>query len=179
MSDEHYQIDGNTFTIYDPELGINITADIDIESKVIEYEGDTKVSECYYKEDNLHGPSAFYGDNGECLSYRWFVNGLCQGKVYEYYPSGQLSSLQRYKNGMREGDQKYFFKDGSVKTKTHYESGQKQGTARLYYASGRLKRELHYVADMRHGFDRMWNAAGALILEEQYEKGKLCETALR
>ncbi|MDN3508407.1 MAG: hypothetical protein P0S94_05770, partial [Simkaniaceae bacterium] len=120
MKDDCYELKDNVMKLYDPELDLDLTVSIDLNSKVIEYEDEIKVSEAYYKNEKLHGPAAQFGENGECLSYRWFVDGQCEGKVWEYYLSGQVSALQRYRHGLREGFQKQYYEDGTVKMKSCY-----------------------------------------------------------
>ncbi|MGM0440503.1 MAG: toxin-antitoxin system YwqK family antitoxin [Chlamydiota bacterium] len=94
----------------------------------------------YYCYDHLHGPSIFYGVDGEVLSHSWFVNGVRQGKVWQYYPSGALYCRQGYRDGELEGLQEYYYSDGTSKTIMHYHQGLLDGDTTLFDQHGVIKK---------------------------------------
>lgn len=77
-------------------------------------------TECFYKNNRLHGPATFWSKSGKILAKSWFINGLQEGKSYWYYPSGKLYSIQQYKQGVRHGKQEFFLPNGTLKTQLFY-----------------------------------------------------------
>ena len=129
-------------------------------------------AEMYYQMDKLHGPSLFYGENGEVLSRTFFCEGKREGKVYFYYLNGKLSSIQRFKEGFWHGLQEYFYEDGAIRSQLPYSHGKLHGEARLFWEGGKNKRATHYASGMREGKDQIWNEKGILIDDAEYRAGQ-------
>jgi antitoxin component YwqK of YwqJK toxin-antitoxin module len=129
-------------------------------------------AEMFYQMDKLHGPSCFYGENGEVLSRTFFCEGKREGKVYFYYLSGKVASVQRFKGGVWHGVQEYFYEDGSVKSLLPYSHGKLHGEVRLFWEGGKSKRITCYDAGMRNGKDQIWNEKGTLLDDAEYRLGQ-------
>ncbi len=133
-------------------------------------------AEMYYQMDKLHGPSFFYGENGEILSRTFFCEGKREGKVYFYYLSGKVSSIQRFKEGAWHGVQEYFYEDGAIKSLLPYSHGKLHGEVRLFWEGGKSKRSTNYLTGLREGKDQIWNEKGVLIDDADYRSGQPCGT---
>jgi antitoxin component YwqK of YwqJK toxin-antitoxin module len=133
-------------------------------------------ADMYYQMDKLHGPSFFYGENGEVLSRTFFCEGKREGKVYFYYLSGKVSSVQRFKEGRWHEMQEYFYEDGIVKSLLPYSLGKLHGEVRLFWEGGKTKRKTSYQQGLREGKDQLWNEKGVLIDEAEYKSGQPCGT---
>lgn len=131
-------------------------------------------ADMYYQMDKLHGPSFFYGENGELLSRTFFCEGRREGKVYFYYLSGKVSSVQRFRDGRWHGAQDYFYEDGSKKSLLPYSHGKLDGQVRLFWESGQIKRTTSYADGLREGKDQLWNEKGVLVDDCEYRAGQPC-----
>lgn len=129
-------------------------------------------AEMFYQMDKLHGPSFFYGENGEVLSRTFFCEGKREGKVYYYYLSGKVASAQRFKEGLLHGMQEYFYEDGAVKSLLPYSRGKLDGEVRLFWEGGKSKRMTCYQAGLRNGKDQIWNEKGILVDDAEYRSGQ-------
>lgn len=108
------------------------------------YPSGTIKMECYYSQDELHGPSTLYADSDQVLAKSWFFHGQRQGKSWWYYPTGALYSIQRFYNNVWHGRQEYYYPDSTLKTVMHYNHGVLHGPVRLYSPTGSLNRELSF-----------------------------------
>ena len=146
---EKYAVEESKFFIIDSELKINIEDTIGEEIECLYYDNGHPKSITYLKGEILHGPSTFLNIEGKILSQSWFVNGVIEGKSFEFYHSGQVSSIQRFKNGLRVGLQEYFYPDGSLKSIIPYKKGHIDGNVQLFEPTGAIKRDLQYVKGVR------------------------------
>ncbi|MBI2742607.1 MAG: toxin-antitoxin system YwqK family antitoxin [Chlamydiales bacterium] len=171
MHKERYETENGRLTLIDEELGLHLECAFDSEkgARYTHYPDKKIESCCYYDGELLHGPSIFYSKTGVVLSRSWYIKGVRQGKMWQYYTSGSLSSVQRYKDGLLTGKQEYYYEDGKIKSLIFYDSGHLHGELLLYYPDGKLKRHTYYAHGKREGTDRIWNPKGVLIQE-----GALC-----
>ena len=164
---DKYAVEGERFTIHDVEMGvdfdeplsaslIDLQVDTEEESEILKiislnsddlngkcelhYSTGEKKMETHYLNGKLHGPSIFYGKNGNILAQSWFVKGKRQGKTYYYYPSGEIHSLHRFRDDLLDGKQEYYFSDGRLKSLLSYKMGKLDGEQTLYYQSGEIKK---------------------------------------
>ena len=103
--------------------------------------GKTKLH-CYYKSNQLHGPSIFYSPSEKPLVESWFLMGKKTGRLSSFYQSGSKFSLQLFLNNVWHGKQLFWYEDGTLKTSMDYENGEVHGKVILFYPNGDLKREL-------------------------------------
>lgn len=172
---EKYQYDTKGFTIIDPELGISFQEQYRSEPyfdgsgrEVLTYPSGSNKIEQFYQDNRLHGPVAFYSEDGKTLARSWWVHGVQQGKALFYYLSGALHSIRRYKDGLCQGKQEYFYKDGTLKSVLGYDHGKLDGDVLLYHPNGKLKRELHFSKGLRQGKEKMWDETGLPVFEVEY-----------
>ena len=76
------------------------------------YPSSSLLSQCYYYNNLLHGPSIFFSEGGQVLSTSWFYLGKRQGEMGQYYRDGSIYSYQMFLENKLEGEQLYFYKDG-------------------------------------------------------------------
>ena len=154
-----YTIENGNYIIHDEELGLAI-------------------NEPYIEED-FHGPSRFYSEDGKLLAEGWYYNGKRIGKNRQYYSSGALYSLQRFKDGEWDGVQEYYFENGQKKSRISYSSGLLEGKVELFYPNGVLERELNFKNGKLHGFERNWYSNGQIFSESEYDMDKPVNTSKR
>lgn len=164
MTQERYEIIGETFVIFDEELGINLSSELEYLDKEF-FPGGNVRYETYRKQEKLHGPSVYYGNAEEILSQTWYFDGLKMGRAWRYYPNGQLYSLERFIDGKPHLAQEYFYLDGSLKTIIHFVSGIYHGETKLFWPDGTLKRECIFRNGQKESdqfYDENGNLAKAL-----------------
>ncbi|MEC7839950.1 MAG: 6-hydroxymethylpterin diphosphokinase MptE-like protein [Chlamydiota bacterium] len=155
---EKYHSKGDTFTIFDPALGIDIKG-------------------TFSKGDGLNGPSRFYHENGQLLSETWFYMGKKVGRSETYYPSGKCYSITHYVDGNLHGPQDYYFEDGKRRSHLNYKNGVLDGPVYLFYENGQLKREIFYNRGKRSGAEILWSYDGKKIGVVEYVEDKPVGTA--
>lgn len=143
MTQDKYEVEGDTFLIQDQELDLDLEGSLEFLERETYPTGEVRF-ETYRKGEQLHGPSYFYDKHGGLLSESWFFEGIAVGKVKRYYPSGALYCIERFVEGAPHLLQEYFYLDGSVKTQVPYVHGQIDGKVVLYWPDGTLKRESTY-----------------------------------
>ncbi|MBA3957528.1 MAG: hypothetical protein H0X51_03920 [Parachlamydiaceae bacterium] len=89
------------------------------------YPSGTCKMEAFYQDNQLHGPSTFYDEQGNVLAKSWFHKGLRQGKTRWFDSEGNLISLQRFVDGVPKGIQEYYNPDGSRKSFILHEAGKR------------------------------------------------------
>lgn len=127
---------------------------------------------CFYKKGRLHGPSTYYGPDGNILAQGWFFNDKRQGVNLQFYPSGRIFSIQRFKDNLPQGCQEFFEENGEVKTRYYYDNGLLNGKVELFYANGNRKRIVEFLNGLRHGKELHWSPEGCLMRESKYEHGR-------
>lgn len=158
MMREKYEVEGNSFTIFDEELGIDVIGELEFLDKETFPNGQIRY-QSYRKGDKLHGPSLFYHKEGQLLSEAWFYEGIAIGKVHRYYPNGNLYCIERYAQGVYHLAQEYYYLDGSKKTITHYDLGVLNGKTELFWPDGTLKRRTLYANGQRES-DHFYDEKG-------------------
>ena len=170
-SEEIYTFDGQTLTIIDPELGLNIKEAFKpgADQKICLYYPDGALKfEQFYREGLLHGPSTFYSQNGAILAQAWFLDGRRQGKMHTYYASGNVHSVQRFRDDLKEGLQQYYYPDALPKSMLPYAEGKLHGDVLLYHYTGLPARKLHFVHGKRDGLEQIWDEFGRALVEAGY-----------
>lgn len=92
------------------------------QDKYIKYRHNgSKLGECNYKDDNLHGQYIEYYPDGSKWYERGYKDGASHGKYIEYC-----------KNGIKSEER--IFKDGNILKSTYYnEKGQKVEERKYFY----------------------------------------------
>lgn len=175
LAEEKYVFDGKQFKILDIDLDINYVGDLanlQLRKEVIAYpSGNTKM-ECYYKNNILHGPSTYYGDDNKVLARYWFVDGKREGRAVRRYIDGEIYSIEAYRSGLKVGTHRYFYKDGKIRSCLGYLNGQLHGDVLLFHANGRMFRRLNFQLGKREGKEQIWYRNGRLHIEAEYRAGK-------
>lgn len=135
------------------------------------FENKTCQASVFYNQGLLHGPSTFFGLQGQILAKSWYYLGKKVGKTRFFTSSQKLSSIQRFIEGSPEGLQEYFYESGGIKSQIPYRLHKLDGQVRLFWESGLLKRSIDYQKGQKHGWDRLWNEENMLIDEGCYENG--------
>ncbi len=171
---EMYAIEEGKLLIHDPELGLAIEEPFHSQLQQTFNKEKHLLSECHYLEGVLHGPSKFYGPNGELLSISWFYKGHRHGKMLQYYQSGALYSRQSFVLGQRTGRHLYYYPDGTLRTEIPYSIistslsnknllvGLMDGEMKLYWPSGILKRSVFLVKGKKNGTEMFYAEDGAI-----------------
>jgi len=160
MTRENYEIIGEEFEIIDDELEIKIRSKLEFLDKDCFPDGSLRY-ETYRKGEKLHGPSTYYGKNGEILSRSWFYEGKKVGKTWRYYPNGKLYGLERFVDGVPHLVHEYYYIDGSVKTIIPFGKGKYHGKTQLFWPDGSRKRECLFEMGQKIE-DRFYNEKGIL-----------------
>lgn len=168
MTQEKYELIGLRFFIIDELLDLNIEETIEgAYERVHEYLDGRVKTRWYEKEGKIHGPSRFYGQEGELLSETWFVNGVKEGRASRYFPSGEVYSLERFKAGKPHLLHESFFEGGVRKSVIPYKEGKLHGQVELFWPSGQIKRRCEYNESELVGEDQMFDEGGDVIHTEK------------
>jgi antitoxin component YwqK of YwqJK toxin-antitoxin module len=168
-----YIFDESKYHIKDAELEIDYTEDFSngtsCKKETMSYPSGKIKWEKYYKNEALHGPSSFFGEDGTLLGRIWYIDGKQTGKVWTYHVDGSLHSLQRFDQGLPVGIHQYFFSNGLPKSILPYKGGVLDGEIHLFNPHGMIFRRLSFVNGKRTGQEQIWDKNGQLIVECQYE----------
>lgn len=167
---EQYSFQNNYLKIIDPELGLNYKKNCVCEVKNQLYPNGAIKSNVHIHKGKLHGPAAFYAENGQVLAQNWYIDGHLDGKGWFYYSSGELYAIKRYRKGHLDGRQEYYYKNGLPKSVLYYKEGLIDNEVVLFHENGKLKREMHFKEGKRDGIERMWNEEGMLLIEAEYKE---------
>lgn len=189
-----YEITDSTFKVEDSDLGVTFEGHL-VQEPIIEipieimqenegkaheipadYTGKVHcvssekkiVSEQYFQNGSLHGPSRGYFSDGSLACQTFYHEGKKHGKSLFFYPDGKLYSIKSYRNGIKQGQQITFHENGNKKMSSHYLDGQLDGMVSQYFTSKVLKRKLQYIRGKRHGKEIIWNLGGIKEIEINY-----------
>jgi antitoxin component YwqK of YwqJK toxin-antitoxin module len=159
------------YLICESELGIELK-EIPQQTRVqrLFFENGALQSECYYRDNQLHGPSRFFSEEGILLAETWFWLGRRQGIARMFYQSGAPYAILRFRNDRKIQKQEYFYENSQLKTIEEYLDGRLHGESVLYWPNGQCKRRCHFDHGKRCGVDQIWNEAGAVLHEEVYAR---------
>lgn len=160
MKQDRYQIEMNRFYLFDPELEIDLSGELQEAKRVFNEKG-TIAQETYYLNGVLHGPSTFFSKEGTMVALTWFYLGQREGKSFRYYLSGKLYGLERYKENRQVGKQEYYYENGTLKTLLHYnKEGLLHGEVKLFWPSGTPKRFCRFMNGKKEGSEEIWDEQG-------------------
>jgi len=138
------------------------------------------VSEEYYLNGVLHGPSREYYDNGKFHTETFYKNGELHGPSRAYYENGQLESEHNNNNGTSEGLALRYYENGQLWSKSLSKGWGAWGPYETYFENGQLSSKGQYLPYELADGDRMggskigycqgYNQAGVLVEEEWYTK---------
>lgn len=189
-----YEITDSTFKVEDSDLGITFEGDLvqepvvkinieelqeggsrvkdvpsDFTGKVLCVSSDEKVvSEQYFQNGCLHGPSRGYFSDGTLASQAFYLEGKKHGKSLFFYPDGKLYAIKGYRKGVKQGQQTTFYDNGNKKMSSNYLEGQLDGMVSQYFTSKVLKRKVQFIRGKRHGKEIIWNLGGIKEIEINY-----------
>lgn len=126
-------------------------------------EGRLQVQE-FYRNDLRDSIAVYFHPSGEVHKEVPFVEGLEEGRGYEYSQDGRLISILTYGAGMLRKREEINRID---------EMGLKQGLWREYYPNGRVKWEGTYVDDIRQGIFKEFSSTGSLLDMVKYDQGEI------
>lgn len=171
---EHYRCDQQCFILIDPEFALHHEENFSNDNKITidrtYYQSGALCQENFKRDQNLHGSSSYYSEDGFLLGQSFYIDGIRQGKATRHYKSKALAALQGFKDGAFEGVQLFFYDNGTKRSLINYSKGQLHGEVLLYYSNGQIARELHFTNGMREGVERLWTEDGVLIIEAHFNK---------
>jgi antitoxin component YwqK of YwqJK toxin-antitoxin module len=120
----------------------------------------------------FHGPSFFYGSEGQILAQSHYVDGKKEGEAWLFYASGEVYSLQNFEGDKWEGKQEFFFKNGVRKSHLNYSHGLLDGEVLLFHYNGNLYRSIFFTKGKRDGKEKLWNMGNFLEFEAEYKDNR-------
>ncbi|WP_168800780.1 toxin-antitoxin system YwqK family antitoxin [Psychroserpens sp. NJDZ02] len=105
------------------------------------------------KDNEAHGQSKTYSNDGKLYSIRNYKNGKRHGEFQRYDEQGKLSSSCNYKNGKETGVCKLYYENGQLKEKGRKKNGKYVGEWKTYSQNGLLKGLRKYHKDNVTSFD--------------------------
>jgi antitoxin component YwqK of YwqJK toxin-antitoxin module len=167
-----YQLTDRIFSIVEPSLDLHLEEGAQgMSAEKLFYENGVVQSECFYRNNRLHGPSRFFSEEGTLLSETWFWNGEQQGIARFFYRTGALYARLCYRHGKKVGRQDYFYENGEKKTVEEYADGLLHGPSVLYWPNGRMKRQSEFSQGRRIATDQFWNEEGLAIQDSCSSSG--------
>lgn len=185
-----YEVTDAKFKVEDSDLGITFEGDLFQEPavRINSEEGDGikaippqfsgkvvitsaeghVVSEQFFVEGRLHGPSRAFFADGSLGSQTFYREGKKHGKSLFYFPNGNLYSVRNFRDGELVGQQTTFYQNGNIKMSSKYLNGKLDGLVSQYFPSKVLKRKIQYINGKRHGKEIIWNLGGIKEIEINY-----------
>lgn len=168
-----YSFEAGKFTLIDPEFDLHhieefIPDVFNKEQEVDALSGAVKC-QCFRRGGKLHGPSSFYGPQGQLLMRSWYIDGALEGKALQYYPSGILRAIQRFRRGVRHGKQESYYENGFLRSLLHFKNGSLHGEVMLVHDNGVQARTLTFIEGKRNGVECIWNREGLLTIEAHFK----------
>ena len=80
-----------------------------------------KKSETNYIDGIKQGKFFEWHDNGQLKKEGQFINGNLDGKITEWYKNGQTAKIENFNNGRKDGEFAAWYETGSNKYKLIYE----------------------------------------------------------
>ncbi|RBL92423.1 c-type cytochrome [Chitinophaga flava] len=76
-----------------------------------------RISNYHENGSGLTGDDVVYHENGKISDYRFWKEGVPEGRAYATFTSGKLAFEKFYRNGFRSGTWKFYNEDGSLARK--------------------------------------------------------------
>lgn len=194
LENQIYEITDTKFKVQDSELGITFEGDLvqqpevrinseegegikaippQYSGKVVITSADGHVvSEQFFDEGRLHGPSRAYFADGVLGSQTFYREGKKHGKSLFFFPDGNLYAVKNFRDGVLVGQQTTFYENGNMKMSSKYLNGKLDGLVSQYFPSKVLKRKIQYINGKRHGKEIIWNLGGIKEIEINYIENK-------
>ncbi len=100
------------------------------------------VDDAVFKEGNRNGVTKqYYADTGNLRVEAYYVDGLLEGKIKEYYQNKKLLSEITYSNGKMNGLAQEYYENGEKKVEMYYEFNVPNGSYKMYDSTGQIKLE--------------------------------------
>ncbi len=159
----------------------------------IYYYTGNKKEEMTYWDDEEHGPTKYFGNNGEHvltilyqhgnMSQVVYVNGKngkpdtipapVTGTIEAKYANGKTAFHLEYKDGYEHGKYREFFEDGSPSRESEYENDLLQGERKTWYRNGKLRSLENFNANDNDGLTVLYNENGTKKAELTYKNDSL------
>jgi len=108
------------------------------------------LSQSFYIDDKLNGPSRIYYKDGSISEERHYKNGVEHGKHTEYHTNGKVKYEASFVDGYPDGEVVYFYETGRIQTVGYYRAAVRNGAWRYYNQGG----DLEYMRIFENGYDR-------------------------
>jgi antitoxin component YwqK of YwqJK toxin-antitoxin module len=119
----------------------------------------------------------YYSDfDGVLLSAEYYVNGLLDSVVYNYYPGGALAEDIPYEQGVKHGPWRQYFTDGKIKLKATYVDGKLEGLMLVYHTNGVHQISGMYKNNLKDGLWIYYDEKGRITSKEIFREGRLIKT---
>lgn len=171
---------------------VYVDGDIDSLAWLYYYNGNKK-EEMMYWEGSQHGPTKYYGFNGEhvltaiyqhgTITHVVYINGKggkpdtatapANGSVEAKYTNGKTAFIINFKNGEMNGAYKEFFDDGSPSRDSKYTDDYLEGERKTWYRNGKLRSVENYTFNDYNGLTTLYNENGTLKAELNYKHDNL------
>jgi len=113
------------------------------------YENGKKEMEQHYEDNELHGISRYWREDGSLMMEGNFIRGK------------------------EDGTHRSLFDDGMIWREENYQKGKLHGELKEWTQYGLLKIESHFIKGKEDGVCRTWDSDGNLLLKSHYKRGKL------
>lgn len=130
-----------------------------------------KISEIAYGDNQPHGTSRFYYDNGQLKAEINYVRGKKNGVSKIYYQNGILKVVECMRDDIRDGLTKTFYENGGSKEEWYFADGELSGNCRFFYKSGQLFATKNYEDGIEEGISKFFYKSGKIKEEINYHKG--------
>lgn len=132
------------------------------------------IEEGYLKDGKPNGIWTTFQED-RVLTMTSYVNGVLNGKSFEFDHRRQIIEEATYVNGILNG-KKGSYKFGRPKLEEYYLDGERHGSYRKYYESGKdqgkISQTIEYVEGKIDGKVMHYNAEGEVTVEYTYRNGE-------
>lgn len=100
------------------------------------------IDNAVFKDGNRNGTTKqYYSDTGNLRLEAYYIKGLLDGKVKEYYQNKKLYSEVTYSYGKMNGQAQEYYENGGKKVEMHYEFNIPRGPYKMYDSAGQIQLE--------------------------------------
>jgi antitoxin component YwqK of YwqJK toxin-antitoxin module len=129
------------------------------------------ISERYYSNGILNGPSKTFTSDGFFTSYAEYRDGKLNGVKRAYYENTPDKVMEEayYKDDQKNGLSKWLTQEGRIVAEYNYVNGLLEGELKTYYASGKPMLLEHYINNLRQGESLEYFESGKLKVKGLYK----------
>lgn len=125
-----------------------------------------------YKNDELHGVSHFFSNDGVLTSEVNFEKGMKHGRCIEYFHTGKVKRIQNFVQNQKHGTDVQYFESGQINTLNTFQDGYEHGIFQTFYENGQLNQESHHFLGYNDKTLKVYFMNGFPKMTITYEKNK-------